>query len=459
MDFTRIKYYPDKFYICLDGFDLGNLESFADDSTFTQQQAIYLHEYYHYLTNLTTFFGARQFNCSFQDRVRIITRVLKTSGLGAFPLSANKILDSKYDMCYWKGLLDLFDLDDIDLDFATKVESTANKDFRIVRYSREKWPLSMIYNGETVRGGHIYYRIEVGDVTGAQFFNLSDGMIDEFLSSSIDEFLFEHNLAKDCDVLPILQSRPAYPYRTLDKLLSFFGADRVEAKCKILLSYFALHSRNPIEGLMDVLKRLKKEGPDEFFANPEVFLLKCMKGDEVNAYKWILQYEYTYIKECLDHGRKNLADTMTLIYDKQYKALEMLEQDFFCFVRPFMVDDIDNETGRANLLRLFKIIRKEMDEPVIVKDKKMIQADADTYKNHLAMHIAIYEIMDSLWNNQLARRLSLRKGKYAYPVESANTDDIASFPEVPPYTETWHVALNELGLYGVYLDARRKGQI
>lgn len=75
MDINKIKYYPDKFYICLDGFDLDNLDTFTNDVTFSQQQAIYLHEYYHYLTNITTFAGLREFNLVFQDKIRIITRI------------------------------------------------------------------------------------------------------------------------------------------------------------------------------------------------------------------------------------------------------------------------------------------------------------------------------------------------------------------------------------------------
>lgn len=92
IDLDSIKYFQDKFFLRLNGFDLENLNTFADDATFSQQQAIYMHEYYHYLTNLTTFYGARQFNCRFQDRVRLITILLKKRGLDAFPLEKEQFL-------------------------------------------------------------------------------------------------------------------------------------------------------------------------------------------------------------------------------------------------------------------------------------------------------------------------------------------------------------------------------
>jgi hypothetical protein len=119
-----------------------------------------------------------------------------------------------------------------------------------------------------------------------------------------------------------------------------------------------------------------------------------------------------------------------------------------------MVDNLDTDNGRAEMLRLFKIIRSEMEEPVIIQDEKMIAADTDTYKNHLAMQIAIYEIMDSLWINRIATRLADRKRKYDYPVSSPDNDKLENLVDSLPLTQTWHVALNELSLYGVYLKEK-----
>lgn len=77
IDLTKIKYYPDRFYICLDGFDIDNLTTFITDLQIGQEQSIFIHEYYHYLTNIATFSGIRQFNLNFCDRFRVYVFKLK----------------------------------------------------------------------------------------------------------------------------------------------------------------------------------------------------------------------------------------------------------------------------------------------------------------------------------------------------------------------------------------------
>lgn len=452
MNLNRIKYFQDKFYICLDDFDVDNLDTFAADSTFTQQQAIYLHEYYHYLTNLTTFYGARQFNCRYQDKIRIITRLLKKKGLDAFPLSRNNDSNCKYEVEYWKGLNDLFELDDVDNNIASKVAQSPTHKFRIVRYTSLKWPLSLQVNGQTKRGAHIYYKIDISDVPFIQYFYLSDGMIDEFLSASIDEFMFEHNLADNCEVL---REQTFYPYRTLDAMLDFFQIKGLDARLKILIAYFALHSTNPIHALIELLKKMKEDNGAAFKENPEFFLQSCLNGYELTFYASLVQYEYDYIQECLSQGRRNLADTMILICEKQNNAIEHLQKDFFYYVRPFMVEHLETCEGRAEMLKLFNKIRKEMEEPVIVQNRRMIDADNDTFKNHLAMQIAIYEIIDSLWVNRIAKRLEKRKNKYEYPISAPDNDKLENLEDTTHLTQTWHVALNELGLYGLYLEEKK----
>lgn len=47
------------------------------------------------------------------------------------------------------------------------------------------------------------------------------------------------------------------------------------------------------------------------------------------------------------------------------------------------------------------------------------------------------------------------KMKYQYPLESPDTDKLDSLPDVPPLRETWHVALNDMSLYAVYLNEKK----
>lgn len=454
MDLNKIKYYPDRFYIRLDGFDLNNLNHFAEDATFSLQQAIYVHEYYHYLTNITTFFGAREFNVAFQDKVRLITILSSTAGLDAFPINSNTRSDCKSQVDYWNEIDVILDLDDIDDDFVAKVETRITKRLEIVRYHKRRFEMNVPVNGKIIRGAHCYYTIDVKGVPNVQSFVLSDGIIDEFLNGSIDEFMFQNDLANNCEVL---RNQPYFPYRAFDDLISFFKiTDYLEPKYKIMIAYFALHSFNPVDCLIETLKAIKKCGIEFFLKKPESFLLSLRKGNELDVFSNILKYEESYVNECCSHGRRNLADTMALILDKQIKAHKCLCEDYFYYIRPFLVSDINDLSGRQEFLRLFQIIRSELDEPILVQEGKMIDADEHTYKNHLALQIASYEIFDSLTVNRIAKRILNRKNKYEYPKTSPNNDKIENLPDQMPLVETWHVALNDLGLYGEYLKEKTK---
>lgn len=459
MDLTKIKYIPDRYYIRLDGFDMGNLNVFANDATFSLQQAIYIHEYYHYLTNVTTFFGAREFNVAFQDKVRLITRLTKKAGLDAFPINTNTLASCKSDIEYWKSIDELIELDDIDYNFMQKCHDNGSNRIDIIRYHKRHIPMAVQVGSETIRGAHLYYSFDVRGVKNAQSFRLSDGAIDEFLNASIDEFLFQHDLADNCDVL---RSQPYFPYRAFDDIIRYFKvSDDMESKYKIIISYFALHAFNPIDCLVSTLLAIKQKGVKAFEQNPEQFLLDLLKGNELSLYANMLNYEKTYVDECLQAGRKNLADTMTLIYEKQYASYRLLRKDFFYFIRPFLVGDIESQHGRQEFLRLFNDIRTSLGEPILVQNRQMYGADTDTYKNHLAFQIASYEIIDSLTVNKIAKRIENRKLKYSYPVETTDCDKIGNLPEITPnnpLTETWHVALNDLGLYGLYIDYQKQQQ-
>lgn len=451
MDLNKIKYHPDRYYIRLDGFDLNNLSTFAEDATFSQQQAIYIHEYYHYLTNITTFFGVRQFNLVFQDKVRLLSNLLAKAGLDAFPINSNNRIDCKYEIDYWRDIDKIVELDDLDDVFAEKVKNSPNKKFSIVRYRKNSLDISVEVRGRQYHGKHTYYTFDISGVPMASHFNLSDGMIDEFLSRSIDEYLFQHDLANNCE---ILRAQDFYPYEVFDELLQYFGFKYVDSRLKIYIAYFCLHAVNPIDCLIKTLRAIKIKGFERFESAPEDFLNKLRDGNELKLYAVMLKGESEYIEECLKGGRRNLADTMTLIYQKQYTAYIHLSKDFFYFIRPFLVDGIDTEDGRKEFLNLFKEIRNEMDEPILVQDGVMHDADSDTYKNHLAMHVAAYEIFDSLTVNRIAKRLQNRKQKYEYPKTSLDNDLIENFPDTPPLTETWHVALNDLSLYKLYLQEK-----
>ncbi len=113
IDLTKVKYYPDRFYICLDGFDTDNLTTFLTDLNIGQHQAIFIHEYYHYLANTTTFPGIRQFHANFCDRFRIVCILNFREGLKAFSLTDNTLSTCTDLIEYWQDIARIIDEDDI----------------------------------------------------------------------------------------------------------------------------------------------------------------------------------------------------------------------------------------------------------------------------------------------------------------------------------------------------------
>ncbi len=234
IDLTKIKYYPDRFYICLDGFDTDNLTTFITDLNIGQHQAIFIHEYYHYLTNITTFPGIRQFNLNFCDRFRLSTILTSKEGINAYPINANNFLNCKEDVAYWKSVSEIIDEDDIDYKLVEETENSPNKKFEIVSIQTVHKPMSVVVNGIQHNGARILINIETAGLLNIQSFNLKFGAIDEFLSSAIDEYLFENDLS---DIDPsFLSQRPFYPYCFFDKLLAFYEIQRPSAFEKILIA-------------------------------------------------------------------------------------------------------------------------------------------------------------------------------------------------------------------------------
>lgn len=451
MNINKIKYYPDKFYICLDGFDLDNLGTFTSDVTFSQQQAIYIHEYYHYLTNITTFAGLREFNLVFQDKIRIITRLSAQAYLNAYPIKDNDSEDCRNDIEYWKDTVDIVDSEDINYKLAEEVENSIDKKFKIVSLNKVVIPMQCVVRDNLYKGRRIIYEINIDGLLLTNKFKLSIAVLDEFLSSSIDEFMFQHDLADNCDVI---RNRPFYPYGLFDELLKYYNIGFLDSLHKIMIVYCSLHSSNPTVAFVNILEEISNDS-DSFITNPEQFLLALADQSYGNQLFQIIKYEEAFIKECEQQGRYNLRDTVYLLYKKSCIAYNHLKVDSFYFIRPFMVQNIKNGDGRMKLLNLFETIKIEMDEPLILKNKMLIDGNTDTYKNHLAMLIAIYEIMDSLYVNRIARRTVRNKERFSYPVEATDDDLIENIPNTCPLTHTWHVALNELGLYGEYLKLKR----
>lgn len=169
MDLSKIKYYPDRFYVCLDGFELNNLTSFITDLNIGQQQSIFIHEYYHYLTNIITYAGVRQFNLNFVDRFKLITIFGVKENIAAFPIG-NKDSSSLHEIKYWQDVSNLLNDDDIDYNLAIETEQSFRGKFEIKSIYTVERPLSLIVDNKTIDGARKVVKIEISGISKTSFF-------------------------------------------------------------------------------------------------------------------------------------------------------------------------------------------------------------------------------------------------------------------------------------------------
>ncbi|MCG2610652.1 hypothetical protein LZZ90_03940 [Flavobacterium sp. SM15] len=457
IDLTKIKYYPDRFYICLDGFDTTNLTTFLTDLNIGQQQSIFIHEYYHYLTNITTFPGIRQFHLNFCDRYRLSTILTNKRGLDAYPINTNNFPDCKEEVEYWNSVTTIIDEDDIDYELVEETENSTNKRFDITSIVQENKPMDVVINGIKYSGARILINIEISGLLNRNSFYLTFGAIDEFLSSSIDEYLFENDLS---DIDPSdLSQRPFYPYGFFDRLLSHYGIERASSFEKILIAYFSLNSFNPAVKLIEVLKKMQAGGYNDFQNNPEQYLLENFS--ETPQYEQVLNAINDFAKETSNQGRIHISQALKYYYDKFYTAQKLKEKDFFFFIRPFfVVDENDLRRKQKFLLELSRIINL-FSPPVILKDKVFKYVDKlTTFGEATMLILATYEIFESVKTNKIAKRPARLKSKYIFPDQDPDCDTFEKFTPPPIHGTVFRLALNEINLYGVYLnELERRRQV
>src|SRR5258708_13562405 len=362
-DLSKIKYYPDRFYVCLDGFDIDNLTTFITDLNIGQKQAIFIHEYYHYLTNISTFPGIRQFHLNFCDRFRLVTILTAKEGIKAYPINSNKFSNCKDDIDYWKTVSEIMEEDDIDYKLVEETHLSCNKKFDIISIGFDIKPMDIVIRGIKINGGRKLVKVEIAGLISIQSFYLTFGSIDEFLSSSIDEYLYENDLS---DISPsMLSQRPFYPYGFFDKLLSHYDIPRPSAFEKILIAYFSLNSFNPPIKLIEILENLKNGGYSEFQNDPEKFLLAHFI--ETPQYKETLDGINDFANETFSQGRIHISQALKYYYDKFYVAQKLKENDFFYFIRPFFQTDPDKTIAKQKFLFALSRIINQFTPPLILK--------------------------------------------------------------------------------------------
>lgn len=434
-----MKYYPDRFYIELNDFDPENLTTFLSDLKIEKNQAVFIHEYYHYLTNLTTFSGLRQFVYNFVYRHILVTNFVAGDNLNAFPINENKDPAHAKYVEDWNYLIQQSNDEDLDYNLA-QVCLQSHSNFRIDNIIIKSE--NRIQHGLNTVVEQV--NILINGNLGIDSFVLTYGAVDEFLSSSIDEYLFEKGYS-ELDIRT-LNDRPQYPYRTLDSILSYYGI-RANALEKILISYFALHSEHPPVVLIGLLNELKEIGFEKFQENPEGFLNERIR---LTRQDFLISKVYEYAESRYNNGAIHISQALKYYGDKFYSARKFLDLDFFYFIRPFFEFESDERGKQRFLLSLSRILNQFL-PPVMLKDRTFKVVDKVTNFGETTLFIlATYEIFESLKAHKFAHRSSRQSSKYDFQGDPGS-DNWRLFSGPPIPSHPFKIALNELSLYGLYL--------
>lgn len=448
MSINNIKYFSDKFYIRFDEDTVDNLLHLDSNDQYSVELSVFIHEFYHYLANITTFQGLRAFNVCFQDKIRIVTRLLKRcGGLDAFPLTKNQRPDCKSSIAYWNGVDDITTGDSALRTKAIEIDNSPSRKVQLKKVDIRQVPLTVSLDTGDVEGAREMVFLEVDGIAKSNFI-LPIAAIDEMLSSSIDEYLFETGSAVNRE---ILSGRPFYPYSFFDELLHYYGMDRVEARYKIILAYKAIHGDNPVVNLIRILEEVSTD-VECFYKDPLNYLERLSPSNDYALLNGPCLYVYNFINECDSSGRHNLANACSIIYERGRRAAEHLKMNPYYFIRPLVENDLTTAEGRQRYLYFLKDLIGEFDAFLQLKDKKLIGAFSYPEKNHLAFILATYEILEGLEKNKIVERTETL---YEFDGDPADSDKLRNLPDQLPLTTVWHNALNELSLYALYLEYRK----
>ncbi|WP_298152349.1 hypothetical protein [Flavobacterium sp.] len=449
IDLSKIKYYPDRFYICLDGFDSTNLTSFITDLDIGQQQAIFIHEYYHFLTNITTYSGVRQFNLNFGDRFRLVVNMGYSEGITAFPIG-NAASNQHNCVQYWNQVRTILDDDDIDYDLVKEVAQSARNKFDIVSVQNIRKPMSAVTDGETVHGYRELVEIQISGLTYRTDFILTYGAIDEFLSSAIDEFLYQNGLS---DIDPrVLSQRPYYPYGVFDDLIMHYTGERTEVFEKVILAYFALNSDNPAQKLISILEQFKNGDYLQFKEDPEKYLNQFI--DITPKHDDMISYTRKFADETGGQGRIHISQSIKYYHDKFFFAKKLKDEDFFYFIRPFFEKGTDEIRGKQRFLLALARIINPFTPPVFLENGIFKVTDKlTTFGEATVLILACFEIFESLKTEKYAKRPQYLRDKYIFPDQVVDCDDISTY-QIPINGIAFQLALNEMGLFKIYIDDR-----
>lgn len=447
-DPNEIKYYPDRFYLRLDGFDTKKLTTFLTNMEVDEQQAVFIHEYYHYLTNIATYPGIRQFNANFCDRYRIIINLLVHHGIDGFPINTNAHADCQPNIKYWESVRDIIDRDDLNYKLVEEVNNSYSKKFDITSINIREEQMEMEIAGEVRTGSRGRVSIQIEGLINIHAFDLTFGALDEFFSSTIDEYLCEHEIS-ETDVR-MLANRPFYPYRFFESLLRFHNLGDLSTRHKIYLVYFALNSQNPPVKLIEIMQSLQGAESEDFQKDAEAYLLSHFKDDP--RYQDALAYTKKTYEEMFGMGSVHIAQALKFFHDRFYIACKFKEDDFFYFIRPFTVEHSDKILWKQRFLLALGRIINQFPPPIILKEGVFHYVDkVTTFGEATLLMIAIYEIYESLKNNAIAQRPSYLKAKYSFPDQDSECDNPTTFRH-PITGIIFQLALNEMGMVKLYTE-------
>jgi hypothetical protein len=193
---------------------------------------------------------------------------------------------------------------------------------------------------------------------------------------------------------------------------------------------------------------MRDGGTELFQSDPLGYISKRYVEPDIHMQ---LEQIRAFSAQCFEQGRIHMAQALYYYGDRFYLAHQLKKQDFFFFVRPFLVQHESKERYKQLFLLALARIIQVFTPPVILKNGLFNYVDKlTTIGEATTFIIATYEILESLKTQRIAKRPIYLKKKYLFPENDPDCDDITKLAP-PPIRGSYHIALNEIGLYRLYL--------
>jgi len=290
--------------------------------------SIFVHEYWHYLVNVSTYARYSDFNITF-NLAAIFSGTLTENANG---LSSGNNNLSKQEIELYKNLIKLLKYQRGD----TKIADGKITSVEILSYIRSKESVTL--NDETIHHSFVELELNVTCMSGISKYKyiLGTNAIEESLASIVERMVFDND-------------PPVLPYKIVEKLAVFIIQTKIPQESLLVICTLSLLTVNPSSALIDFLEYYRDKCHNEDLKDHEIIdaLITSANQDYLNNINSIKKDIQSLVNHTVGRGYLHIA--MQVISKIMNGYIERRNQDFLFECKPFK-EGVMNKSEFAKLL-------------------------------------------------------------------------------------------------------------